>query len=394
MKKLISLSIMLLMLTFFCVEHKVKAHLSDELSTLHQSLNELKVKTQQLSKNLIYLKEELEDLKPQRTFDQIVSKNHDLILEEPYEYNNFTIYDIKVLPQRFKRTLKDHVSTSLWLHTIDPQFAREGWSCGFHSIKNALYLAKLLTFPPDTYKQNEDKLIAKFQEPTHFLKYLEWPKSLKQQPLVEIPLDTAKLGREAVFKHLAQTQPWNMPTSIPWGLSWLKERVTQQYPESPRTPMDSEMQYQPRPKPALYSIIYNPLALSQDVINLTQSMRLGNAVATKFMKRCLQSTIIIHKFYPANRLNQKFLPTDLGALKQLSEKFNTMNSLLVPILWSYETSLGNHWVTLVVSKKENVKEILLADADIHGTSHYWITQNKAVVEELAEILSNKNYFHD
>ncbi|MBS1987847.1 hypothetical protein JST56_02530 [Candidatus Dependentiae bacterium] len=387
MRKLIFLWI----IVFLNFENDLHADLSGQLAALQQSLVILKTKLQQLSQSLTQLKTELESLKPERTFGEIDATNPIVTLKKKKK-GIFDFYDVKVLNQHFKKaTVTELATTNLWLKTIDPQFARDGWLCGFHSIKNAFYLCKLLTFPQETFEANKAKLIQKFQGGMKFLRLLEWPKELAQQPKIEIPLNVATLGREAVFKHLAKEPQINLAPA-PWAMTWLHERIRLNYPEAARTSYDPPMQYRAQPKPALYSVMYNPIDLPSDLENLTQSMQLGKTNATSFMKKCLKKMIIVKKFYPEDDTQEKFTQEDVNNLKKLSQEFKTSNELIAPILWSYETDYGNHWVTVIVIKKGSAQEILLADPDIHGEDHSWSTQNEAIIDELIALLTNPNYF--
>lgn len=381
------------MIVFMNFENILPVDLSNQLMTLQQSLTTLKTKLQQLSQSLTQLKSQFEVLKPERTFGEIHEKNPTVTFEKK-RIGAFDYYDVKVLGQHFKKdTIIELAATNLWLKTIDPQFSRDGWLCGFHSIKNAFYLCKLLTFPKSTFEANKDMLIQKFQGGIQFLKLLEWPKKLENQPKITIPLDTVNLGRQAVFEYLGKEPQINLAPA-PWAITWLHKRVELGLPEADRTVDDKEMQYLAQAKPALYSVMYNPIDLPSDLENLMSSMKLGTTSASSFMKKCLQHIILIKKFYPENEttLHSKFSSEDIHNLKSLAKKMSSSEDFIAPILWSYETYLGNHWVTVIVIKKGNVQEIVLADPDIHGTSHSWSNQNKAIINELIAILTNPNYF--
>ncbi len=339
--------ILFIVLNIFVASCSAADNANKQLTDLSLSLQALKTKFASLAVSLsslqpTYPPQKSHYIQPERVFGSIYAKKPTIVHTPPHcSYDNapdnqegIFIYDVVVLTQKapwsawsndpaIQQLLKD-----IGKPNAPSTYLLQHFGCDFHSIKNAIYLSKLLSYPPQNFDQKENHLIENFQKPLKLMKHFEFTKNGKKS----------------------------------WGTSWIERRKQspppgQSYAQN-ATPLD---------------LIYTPTGLPVDLEALRDNISQNKISTPKFSPNYMQNTFILesqmgahHGPYVSGNPDQDttwLTENDVKKLLTIAQLFKKEQSILIPIIWSYAQLYGNrHWITLILNKFSDIEELLLADS--------------------------------
>ncbi|QQR49806.1 hypothetical protein IPF37_03115 [bacterium] len=339
--------ILFLVVNIFAASCSAAGNANKQLTDLSLSLQALKTKLASLAVSLsslqpTYPPQKSHYIQPERVFGSIYAKKPTIVHTPPHcSYDNtpdnqegIFIYDVVVLTQKapWSAWSNDPAVQQLLKDIGKPNapstYLLQHFGCDFHSIKNAIYLSKLLSYPPQNFDQKENHLIENFQKPLKLMKHFEFTKNGKKS----------------------------------WGTSWIERRKQspppgQSYAQN-ATPLD---------------LIYTPTGLPVDLEALRDNISQNKISTPKFSPNYMQNTFILESQmgitgepYLTGNLekdNQWLTENDVKKLIQIAQLFKKEKSIVIPIIWSYAQLYGNrHWITLILNKFSDIEELLLADS--------------------------------
>ena len=338
--------ILFLVVHIFAASCSAASNANKQLIDLSLSLQALKTKLASLALSLSSLQptsphKKSQYIQPERLFGSIYAKKQAIIHappncsydDAPDNQEGIFIYDVVVLTQNapWSAWQQDQDIKQLLNEIGKPNasstYLRQLYGCDFHSIKNAIYLSKLLSYPPQNFDQKENHLIENFQKPLKLMKHFEFTKDGKKS----------------------------------WGTSWIERRKQSPPPghsyTQNATPLD---------------LIYTPTGLPVDLEALKTNIRQKNVSTPKFGAECMDNTFILESqmgthggpYVSGNpEEDAKWLTeNDVKKLITIAQIFKKEQTILIPVIWSYAQQWGNrHWITMILNKMSGTEELLLAD---------------------------------